>query len=337
VQLVETRERVALFHQHYLDAPLEYLAAIRLLKYAPRDADARVFFGPPSLPALWWAKTREKRGCRALYFCYEPPRFIYADTPEIVARLGVIGIFARPVFALYKTLDRAMVRKADVLLSNSPFAANLLRAAYSRDARVITHGADFGEPDRERVLSLSKKYQTHGRRVLITVNFLHPRKRVDLFLRALAGVRASVPNTVGLVVGAGPELERLRKIADQLHLRDAVRFTGFVADEDLPAHYALADVYVHTGKLESFGLSVLEASALGVPVVSVNEGGPREILADGETGFLADATPGALAAKIVALLQDDARRAALGRAAREHARQDYAWERGAEDFLHALG
>ena len=71
---------------------------------------------------------------------------------------------------------------------------------------------------------------------------------------------------------------------------------------------------MHTARRESFGLSVLEASAAGLPVVAVDEGGPREIIADGETGLLVQATPTALAAAFAALAMDPARRIAMGKA-----------------------
>ena len=99
-----------------------------------------------------------------------------------------------------------------------------------------------------------------------------------------------------MVVGEGPERARLEQLARDLDVSGAVIFAGFVPDNDLPNYYALASLYLHTGRLESFGLSVLEASRSGVPVVSVDEGGPREIIEDGRTGLLVPASPDALAA-----------------------------------------
>ncbi len=333
VRLIETGAQVRLFRQHYLDAPFEYLASLRLLKHVRADADAITFFGPPSLPALAWSKQFGRIRAPHLYFCYEPPRFIYDDTREVVARLGFAGLFARPVFGTYQALDRAMARRADVLLANSEFGAARLRTAYARNAVVITHGADFVAPAPARVERLRARYQLQGKCVLLTTNFLHPRKRIDLFLRTLARVRAEVPNAVALIVGAGPEAARLKTLARELKVASAAIFTGFVPDQELPAHYALADLYVHTGKQESFGLSVLEASAAGVPVVSVDEGGPREIVADGETGALVPAQPQALADAITTFLRDPARRTAMGVAARGRVAERYSWARGAGIFL----
>ncbi len=336
VRVCETGRRAHFFHNHYLDAALEYLYSVRLLGLVGRDAEAVTFFGPPSLPALFWSKRVQRHAVPHLYFCYEPPRVIYDDTREITARLGLIGFFARPAFALYKLLDRAMVRSADALFGNSAFGVQRLRAAYGLDATVITHGADLGQPTAIQVEMLRAQYQLNDKCVLLTVNFLHPRKRIDLFLRAFQLVHAQAPDAIALVVGSGPEEARLKALAAELNIQDAVIFTGFVPDENLPAYYGLADLYLHTCKLESFGLSVLEASAAGIPVVAVNEGGPREIIADGETGTLVDANAAAMAQASLALLRDPARRAAMHRAAPLRVARNYAWARGAQTFLEVV-
>lgn len=340
VRLAQTGDRLNYFTNHYLNAPFEYLHSLRLLQSIGRDADAVTFFGPPSLPALAWFSLRRKtrtrgdhKGAPLLYFCYEPPRFIYDDAAQVTTRMGVSGILARPFFGFYKMLDRAMVRRADALLANSYFGAARLRAAYGRDATVITHGADFAPASMEQARAVRTHYALDDKFVLLTVNFLHPRKRIDLFLRAFAELRPRMPHAVALVVGAGPENDALQKLARELQLADTVRFTGFVPDDALPAFYAASDVYAHTCKNESFGLSVLEASAAGLPVVAVNEGGPREILCDGETGLLVDATPGAMAKAVEELAHDAARRKAMGAAGRRRVAALYSWERGAQDFL----
>lgn len=334
VVVIQTGERVQVFKNHYLNAPFEYLATPGLLKHIPADAEAVTFFGPPSLPALYASALQHTPRAPRLYFCYEPPRFIYDDADDVTARMGMSGRLARPFFGLYKEMDRAMVRRADALLANSHFGADRLRAAYGREATVITHGADFAPAVESEIAEVRRQYGLDGQFVLLTVNFLHPRKRIDLFLRAFA--EAKLENAVALVVGSGPEGDALEALARELNVSDRVRFTGFVPDEQLPAFYGASDLYVHTCKNESFGLSVLEASAAGLAVVAVNEGGPREIVAGGETGLLVNATPNALARAIVELANDAARRREMGEKGRERAVAQYSWEQGAVDFLEAV-
>src|SRR5581483_739653 len=189
VQLVQTGERLQVFRNHYLNAPFEYLASLRLLGQIGGDAAALVLFGPPSLPALAWASFTRKRRVPLLYFCYEPPRFIYEDAHAVTARMGWSGKFARPGFGVYKALDRKMVQRADALLANSQFGAARLRQAYGRAATVITHGADLAPATPQAVETVRAQYGLADRFVLLTVNFLHPRKRIDLFLRACAKLK----------------------------------------------------------------------------------------------------------------------------------------------------
>jgi glycosyltransferase involved in cell wall biosynthesis len=98
-------------------------------------------------------------------------------------------------------------------------------------------------------------------------------------------------------------------------LRDAVRFLGWTPNaEEL---IAASDVVVCSSRFESFGMVAVEAMACEVPVVSTNVGGPAETIVDGETGFLVPpARPDLLAARVLDLLADPAKRQAFGRAGR---------------------
>lgn len=336
VSMFQTERKLRLFGSHYLDAFLEYLLGAQLVKYISPDADLACFFGPPSLPALSWAKTWRRAPFPCLYFCYEPPRFVHSDRREIVTRLGVAGRLADPFFSLYGKVDSALVRLADGVLVNGPFGRERIRAAYGLPSSVITHGVDFDPATPEQVNGVLERLGlSDGAPTIITVNHLHPRKRIDLLIEALPPVLARVPDAVALIVGTGPEEARLRELVRRLGLGKNVRFCGFVPDEDLPAYYAASQVYAHLGKLESFGLSVIEAEASGRPVVAVNEGGPRETVVDGRTGYLVDADPSALAEKLILLLENPERAKAMGLEAQRHICENYSWEAGAKDFLAA--
>jgi glycosyltransferase involved in cell wall biosynthesis len=231
-----------------------------------------------------------------------------------------------------------MVRAADRVLSNSPFGSRKLWEAYWRRAVVIEHGVDFAKPLPSEVEALRSHYKLDGREVAVTVNHLHPRKRVDLFLEAVNMAATIVPGTTALVVGAGPEQERLRTLAAELKMEEGrdVIFAGSVPEECLPAHYALGDVYIHTGREESFGLSVIEALAMGVPVVSVAEGGPCDTVQDGVSGYLVPAEPGALSNAAARLLANPIEARSMGRAGARFVSEHFSWERGAATLLRVL-
>ncbi len=339
VGLIETGRNLNLTGNHYLDSLLEYGAGPSLLHHLPPDTTAICFFGPPSLPGLWWARKLRRLKILLLYFCYEPPRAAYTDRSTVSRRMGKLGWLFGPLLWLYRPLDRYLARQADTVLVNGEYGRQLIAETYGLDSTIITHGVDLSGPDlsnaglEQAVTALRDRYSLQDRPVILTVNHLHPRKRIDLLLRALAEVVTSQPQAVVLVVGQGPEEASLRELASQLGLTDRVIFAGFVPDQELAACYAAATLYVHTGRAESFGLSVLEACAAGLPVVAVNEGGPREILVEGETGFLVEATPAALSHSINRLLDDPALARRMGQAGAERVRTLYTWEQGAQAFV----
>ncbi|MEA2576216.1 MAG: phosphatidyl-myo-inositol dimannoside synthase [Chloroflexia bacterium] len=343
VGLIESRMPLQLTGNHYVDAAVEYALSPALVLGIPRKRlSGVVFFGPPSVPAMWfarwiWLPLLRKR-MPVLYFCFEPPRFIYSDTGDIVSRLGMLGRLISPAFRVYRRLDQAMVCSAHHVLSNSPYGSRRIWNAYRRKAVVIEHGMDFRKPDAATIERLRARYDLQDKPVVVTVNHLHPRKRIDLFIRGVHHAAKRVPGTVALVVGGGPERESLEGLAASLGMvvgRDVV-FTGAVPEEELPAHYALGNVYMHTGREESFGLSVIEALGLGLPVVSVDEGGPCDTVQHGRSGYLVPATPEALGSAAADLLSDLEKAMSMGRAGSDFVHRQFQWEKGAATLLKVL-
>jgi phosphatidylinositol alpha-1,6-mannosyltransferase len=122
-------------------------------------------------------------------------------------------------------------------------------------------------------------------------------------------------------------------------VRHAVRFLGFVADDELPALYNAADLYVgasryHDLLVEGFGISLVEASASGIAVVGGRSGGVADAVRDGETGLLVDPEqPAAVADAINRLLADEPLRRRLGAAGRRAVETYYNWDRVSRDLM----
>jgi glycosyltransferase involved in cell wall biosynthesis len=343
VRLIETGWPMQPTGNHYMDAAVEYaLGPALALRVPRRGLRGMIFFGPPSVPALWFTRRvlfpAFGKRVPLLYFCFEPPRFIYSDTEDIVSRLGGVGRLLRPLFRVYRALDRVLVGAAHGVLSNSPYGSQRIWDAYGRRATVIEHGVDFVAPSPSQVDALRAKYGLDGKRVAVTVNHLHPRKRIDLFLEAMSVATREVPNASALVVGEGPERTFLEEKARLLGMevgRDVI-FTGSVGEAELPAHYALANVYAHTGREESFGLSVIEALKLGVPVVSVAEGGPLYTVQHGASGCLVPPIAQDLGQALATVLADPVRAGEMGKAGAAFVERHYRWERGVATLLRVL-
>ena len=157
---------------------------------------------------------------------------------------------------------------------------------------------------------------TRGRRpaVLLHASNFRPVKRVGDTVRALAEVQRARP-AVLVLVGDGPERADVEALASALGCRPAVAFAG--ERRTLGPLFARSDLFLLPSAQESFGLAALEALASGVPVVASRVGGVPEVVTHGETGWLVPAgDPRSMAAAVLELLGDPARRAAMGRAAR---------------------
>ncbi len=120
--------------------------------------------------------------------------------------------------------------------------------------------------------------------LMVTVGRLVRRKAVHELLEGLACL--SNPRVKLIVIGDGPECGRLRQNAADLGVYHQVRFLGNVDDDTKFGLMALCDLFVSASRHEGFGLVFLEAMAVGLPVVSYDEGGQREFLLDGTTGAL---------------------------------------------------
>jgi phosphatidylinositol alpha-1,6-mannosyltransferase len=183
------------------------------------------------------------------------------------------------------------------------------------------------------------KYGLNGGPWLITVARLEWHKGIDTVMRALPAIRRAHPGTRYAVAGVGDRLPQLERLKDELGLGEAVRFLGAVPDQELPALYNAADLYVgvsrrHDLLAEGFGISLVEASACGLAVVGGRSGGVPDAVREGETGILVDPDdPSAVAAGVSELLANPARRKQLGAAGRKAVETYYNWDRVARDLI----
>ncbi|MDQ7830066.1 MAG: glycosyltransferase [Armatimonadota bacterium] len=155
---------------------------------------------------------------------------------------------------------------------------------------------------------------------------LVPDKDPLTFVRAAAGVAVRRPAARFLVVGDGPLRREVEAESRRLGLSDRLRVTGF--RDDVPALLVGMDIIVLPSRWEGLPLAVLEAMALGKPVVCSRLPTLQEILDDGRAGVLVPpGDPWALADVLVELADDPTRRAALGRAARDRVLEAYTVDR----------
>jgi phosphatidylinositol alpha-1,6-mannosyltransferase len=184
-------------------------------------------------------------------------------------------------------------------------------------------------PRREDLIA---RHGLAGRRVALFVGGLKPRKNLPRLLEMWRAVAAERPDACLLIAGGGPLRAALDAQAAQLGLGDRVVFAGYVPEVEKADYYRLADVFVFPSGLEGFGLAIGEAMSTGIPVVASDRGSIPELVADGQTGVLADPDRiDTFVRPVVGLLDDAALRAKLGAAGRERIDRSFRWDRCATD------
>lgn len=238
--------------------------------------------------------------------------------------------FAKPA------VDRMMANihgPATLNLAPTPQTADYLRGLGVQNVHVWGRGvdADLFSPQRKsepETLALRTQLAPNGERLIGFVGRLAAEKQVHR-MRELF----DLPNTRFLVVGDGPERSRL----EAQFAGYPVTFLGKLAGLDLAQAYASLDVFVHFGTEETFGQTIQEAQATGLPVVAPAVGGPLHLIQPGVTGLLADPhavlnASGSYRALVAELLADGSLRARISEAARR-AVQHKSWAANNQQLL----
>ncbi|HEX7322340.1 MAG TPA: glycosyltransferase family 4 protein [Mycobacterium sp.] len=193
---------------------------------------------------------------------------------------------------------------------------------------------DRFRPDPAARSELRGRYRLGDRPTVVCVSRLVPRKGQDMLIQALPSIRQRADGAALVIVGGGPYLERLRRLAAQLGIAEHVTFTGGVPRAELPAHYVLGDVFAMPCRTRGAGLDVeglgivfLEASAAGVPVVAGRSGGAPEAVLDNQTGLVVDGrSVEAIGDAVSKLLADPDLAAAAGAAGRNWVTTHWRWD-----------
>ena len=157
-------------------------------------------------------------------------------------------------------------------------------------------------------------------KIVGTVARLRAEKGIKYLIESAPKILEIFPDTIFLIAGDGPLREELQNLASQLGIQDKVLFMGF--RQDIPAVLSVIDVFVAPSETEGLGLGILEAMAIGKPIVATSVGGIIEILKDGETGYLVPAKNSQeLAKRVIYMLKNEEEARCLGIKAREESRK----------------
>lgn len=315
-------------------------------------------------PRALWPAFALYAFCRAVAILSSSPvRVVHLGDP-VLAPLGVAlhALFGAPwaVTAhgldvmypsrLYQAIITPCLWRADSVLCISRAArdACVERGVPAQRCHVVPVGIAGAPPVRDTVgeraaLSDRLGQDLAGRRLLLSVGRLVPRKGVAWFVREVLPNLAARPDWLYLVVGEGPARGDITRAVGESGVGERVFLLGQIPRDMLESAYAAADVFVMPnlstpGDMEGFGIVALEAAARGLAVLASRVDGIPDAVHDGENGLLlAPGDSQTWAAAINGLLEDPASRADLGRRARDYTLGRSLWTQLAPLYLEALG
>lgn len=242
----------------------------------------------------------------------------------------IISVWGSDVFTFprkspaHKILLRHNLNKADLILSASKVMAEESHKYTSKPVKVIPFGIDtaYFKP-------VAIKNLFEGSIVIGTVKQLEVEYGIEYLIYAfklLKDKQKELPLKL-LVVGSGSQTQKLKQLVQDLGIYKDTRFTGFIPPSDVVQYHNMMSVSVFPSLQESFGVSVLEASACGKPVVVSNVGGLPEVVENSVTGIVVPlANPQQLADAIEKLVTDEKLRNEMGANGRKRVEQLFNWE-----------
>jgi phosphatidylinositol alpha-1,6-mannosyltransferase len=242
---------------------------------------------------------------------------------------------------------RRVLKGADFIIANSRNTQAILQDVWCvqpERIRLLHPGVDtnYFEPA-DRDLEARRNLGWGDRPVVLTVGRLQERKGQDTMIRSTALVRKAIPDVLYAIVGDGDDRARLEALVDELNLRANVQFVGECDDARLLSCYQQCDLFVLANRqvgqdIEGFGMVLLEAQACGKPVLAGDSGGTGETMDSPRTGMTLDCSASEpLAAAVLDLLQDPARRARMGVAARQWTVNHFDWDALASQAAELFG
>lgn len=248
-----------------------------------------------------------------------------AGVPRIVTSLHSGSPARRQTAPLrwQRPLDILMGYTADVVLACSHACREDYMAwAHIPPGKIVTvyngvDGTELRPPSDAVRWNVRSEFGLQDKRVVGIVARLSAEKDHATFFDALTMIRDAVPSVHALVIGDGNDREKLIAYVERCGLSNCVTFLG--ARSDAVSLLGALDVLALTSRTEGFPVVLLEAQAVGVPVVTTDAGGARETVRDGITGYVVPCGDSAgLADRIVQLLRDEPLRRRMGEVGRSH-------------------
>jgi glycosyltransferase involved in cell wall biosynthesis len=268
------------------------------------------------------------------------------DRPYVLMPHGMLDPYSLSVKALKKFMYLRMFEQHNI--------ANAQRMIYTTSeedrlaalvglrlppGELVPLGARASSASREDLQAqfLARFPQVEGKRRLLFLGRLHPKKGIDRILKCLQCIRRSIPNVLLVVAGDGEThyTRHLRQLVSASALDDHVLFAGRLDGELKWASFAAAELFLLPSRQENFAITVAEAMQMAVPVIISDKVNTWPYVKEARAGVVLDERDinALLSHAIEALLKDDAKRLEMGVQGRRYARERLTWLASARELL----
>lgn len=238
---------------------------------------------------------------KKVYYAQEPLRVVYEPLFQIDRHLNLFKKnYAKFNRFIKKIIDKSNISKANNIITNSNFTKENLRKIYKINAKVCYLGVD------------SNYYIPSENKKTTDIIFFGTKTKedgYDLFLKAIGKIKP------------GPKI---------IYLGDRKKW---VSEKNILENYHKTKILVNLEYRHPFGLVPLETMACGIPIIVLNEGGYKETVVQGKTGFLINRDSDELYSKILILMNNTKLRKKMGQAAREHVLKNFRSDKSVSNFL----
>jgi glycosyltransferase involved in cell wall biosynthesis len=222
-------------------------------------------------------------------------------------------------------LLKYIFKKADRIFATSKTLATHAEKFSSKKIDIIPFGVDSEKFKPVKVESIFNTDST----VIGTVKSMEQIYGIDVLIKSFAKLNLKNPhlNLRLLLVGSGSKEAEYMHLVEDLNICDQTLFAGRIGHSELVKYYNMIDIFVNVSRNESFGVSVLEASACGLPVVVSRVGGLTEVVEENKTGFYVEPDNiNELTLILEKMITDHTLRIQLGNAGREFVKSNYEWK-----------
>ncbi len=354
-----SKELVKKKHEVGIVAPEYRRFMDKIKQYRVEPPQVPVFVGHPELEGAKRYCELSPREITDIYNSYLDTTMeaVYNFKPDIihVNHLSVIAWVARYIFSLTGTryiitthgscLSNSLENKAQISLTEDSLRQAKAVTMVSKDAkdrffdvfdkklvrlsRIIPAGIDLSHfPKKIKTSHIEEKYKLNGKKVVLFAGRLSPEKGIEYIVNAANKIKGDV-----FIAGEGPKKKELEEIIKKKRLTN-VHLLGYLLPEDLLPFYHRADVCISPSVVaESFGLVVVEAMAMGTPVITTDKGALSFLVKDGKNGLIVKPrNSGDIAKKCNRLLENEKLSKKLAENARRDVEEKFCWEKVATRF-----